>query len=325
MRVLSGMRPTGRLHLGHLAGVLSQWRQIQDKYECLFMSADLHALLSEYKDPSQIKDYSLDNIADWLSWGISPEKSIIFIQSQVKEHLELFFIFSSFTPLGWLTRCPTFKDQVKQLKEKDVNNLGFLGYPVLQAADILIYRADYVPVGEDQLPHLELTREIARRFNFLYKKEFFPYPQPLLSPMPKLLGTDGRKMSKSYGNCIYLSDSTNEVKAKVKNMFTDPQRIKKSQPGRPEVCNVYSYYELFSPENKEAVAKECQSAAIGCTDCKKRLAEILEQLIAPAREKRQQLLLKKDFLLDIVSQGSKKAKAIAENTLSQVKNIMPFC
>lgn len=324
MRVLSGMRPTGRLHLGHLAGVLSQWKQLQDKYECLFMSADLHALLSEYKDPSQIGVYSRDNIADWLAWGISPESSTIFIQSRVKQHIELFFIFSAFTPLGWLTRCPTFKDQVKQLKDKDINNLGFLGYPVLQAADILIYKAGYVPVGEDQLPHLEISREIARRFNFLYKKEIFPYPQPILSPAPKLLGTDGRKMSKSYQNCIYLSDSPEEVESKVKNMFTDPQRIKRTQAGRPQICNVYSYYELFAPDVREEIKQDCLAAKIGCTDCKKKLAGILKKLLEPARDKKENLLKKKGYISDIIDSGRKKAEVLAEETLSQVKETMPF-
>ncbi len=316
------MRPTGRLHLGHLVGVLKNWIDLQKEYECYFMVADFHALLSEYKNPQLIKENSLDNVADWLSWGLDPEKSAIFIQSQIKEHLELFFIFSSFVPLGWLYRCPTFKDQIAQLKDKDINNLGFLGYPVLQAADILIYKAEKVPVGEDQLPHLELTREIARKFNNLYSQEVFPYPQPIMSEQSKLLGLDGRKMSKSYDNCIYLSEKSSDIEKKINTMFTDPERIKRNQPGRPEVCNVFSYYSLFFGQEKPVIYDECTQAKIGCTDCKKKLAKLLENFIALKREFREEIINKKNYLSDVLDFGKKKAEQIAKEVLVQVKEVM---
>ncbi|TAN61247.1 tryptophan--tRNA ligase, partial [bacterium] len=235
-RILSGMRPTGKLHLGHLFGVLENWKKLQDEYECFFMAADWHALMSEYENPQSLRDNIIDNAADWLSCGISPDKSHIFIQSRVKEHLELHMIFSILTPLGWLERCPTYKEQLREITNRNLSTYGFLGYPVLQAADILLYKADCVPVGEDQLAHLELTREIGRRFNGLYKKEIFADPKAILSEASRLLGIDGRKMSKSYDNAIAISDEPQAIRKKVQSMFTDPRRIKLSDPGHPEKC-----------------------------------------------------------------------------------------
>jgi tryptophanyl-tRNA synthetase (EC 6.1.1.2) len=251
-RILSGMRPTGKLHLGHLVGALKNWRELQDEYDCFFMVADWHALMGEYKDPGRLHEYSIDNVVDWISCGIDPDRSTLFIQSRVPEHLELFMVFSCMTPLGWLERCPTYKEQLREVTTREINTYAFLGYPALQAADILLYKASVVPVGEDQLPHVELTREIAKRFAFLMKREVFPEPQAKLTTVPRLLGTDGRKMSKSYDNYIGLGDAPELVRKKVMNMFTDPQRIKRTDPGRPEVCNLHSYYQVFAEADETA-------------------------------------------------------------------------
>lgn len=321
-RVLSGMRPTGKLHLGHLVGALSNWVKLQEDYECFFMSADWHALMSEYAKPSVIKESILDNVVDWISCGILPDKSTIFIQSEVKEHLDLFIILSCLAPLGWLERCPTYKEQLKELEEKNLTTYGFLGYPVLQAADILIYKGEFVPVGEDQLPHLELTREISRRFNSLYKKEVLVDPHPILTKFPRLLGLDGRKMSKSYGNCIYLSDVPAAVEKKVMSMITDPKRIKLSDPGHPEICNVHNYYAVFKPELKPDVDKQCRAAEIGCTECKKRLASILIEALSPIQSMRKKLLSDKKQILDIIDKGKDKARLVTQKTLKEVKEAM---
>lgn len=322
MRVLSGMRPTGRLHLGHWMGALSKWVQLQQEYECFFMIADWHALMSEYKEDPRIREYSLDNIADWLSWGVSPSRSTIFIQSQVKEHLELFMLFSILMPLGRLYRCPTFKEQIQQLSSREVNTYAFLGYPVLQAADILVYKAEFVPVGEDQLPHLELARELVRRFHNIFGREVFPEPQALLTQTPRLLGLDGRKMSKSYDNCLYLSDEDEVIKKKVQSMFTDPQRIRKNQPGRPQVCNVYTYYTVFFPEKKDEVFSWCTQAQKGCTECKSVLSELIIEFIKPRRLEKKRLLEEKDYLLSLIEEGGKKAQAIASSTLKEIREIV---
>ena len=316
------MRPTGKLHLGHLVGALSNWVKLQEDYECFFMSADWHALMSEYANPSVIKENILDNVVDWISCGILPDKSTIFIQSEVKEHLDLFIILSCLVPLGWLERCPTYKEQLKELEEKNLTTYGFLGYPVLQASDILIYKGEFVPVGEDQLPHLELTREISRRFNNLYKKDVLIDPHPLITSFPRLLGLDGRKMSKSYGNCIYLSDTPEEVMKKVMSMITDPQRIKLSDPGHPEICNVHSYYAVFKPELKPDVDKQCRKAEIGCTECKKRLASILIEVLSPIQSMRKKLLSDKKQILDIIDKGKDKARLVTQKTLKEVKEAM---
>ncbi|MDD3296913.1 MAG: tryptophan--tRNA ligase [Candidatus Omnitrophica bacterium] len=320
--ILSGMRPTGKLHLGHWVGALSNWVSLQKDYKCFFMVADWHALMSEYKDTSLIQESALDNVADWLSWGIDPEKSIIFIQSQVPEHLELYMILSTLTPLGWLSRCPTFKEQMKQLKDKDVNTYAFLGYPVLQASDILLYGADYVPVGDDQLPHLELCREIVRRFHFIYKKEIFIEPQPLLTKTPRFLGLDGRKMSKSYGNYIALDEPAGSLKEKVLSMFTDPARKLKSDPGHPEVCNVFNCYSIFKPQRSKEVRQWCEGAHKGCRQCKEILAQTLEDFIAPHREKKETILKKKNYLRDILEEGRRKAGRQALETLREVRELL---
>ena len=317
--MLSGIRPTGKLHIGHWAGVLSNWVKLQEEYECFFMVADWHALMSEYKNPKKIKVNIIDNVADWISWGIDPEKSVVFVQSDISEHIELFMFLSMLTPLGWLSRCPTFKEQLKQLKEKDVNTYAFLGYPALQASDILIYKADYVPVGEDQLPHLEITREIARRFHFIYKRKVFVEPQPLLTKAPKLLGIDNRKMSKSYDNFISLDEDDSSIERKVTSMFTDPLRLRKKDAGHPDSCNVYSYYKTFAPELSDDVRNWCLNADKGCRECKGILAKIFIEFIAAKRRKKKELLKDKDFLPSVLRDGAQKAKSFASRTLDEVR------
>jgi len=320
--VVSGIRPTGKLHLGHWVGALSNWIMLQKEYKCFFMVADWHALMSEYKNPSIIKDSTLDNVSDWLAYGIDPKKSVIFIQSEVPEHLELHMILSILVPLGWLFRCPTFKEQLAQLKDKDINTHAFLGYPVLQSADILLYKANCVPVGQDQLPHLELCREIARRFHFTYKSKVFVEPQALLTSVPRFLGLDGRKMSKSYNNCIELSQSSDSLKSKVLSMFTDPVRKRRNDFGHPDVCNVFDYYSIFAPEKKSQVSKECKGAKRGCRECKEQLVKILEEFIAPKREEKRKIFKKKSYLRDILDQGREKARKSAQKTISEVKKAL---
>ncbi|MFA5271280.1 MAG: tryptophan--tRNA ligase [Candidatus Omnitrophota bacterium] len=320
--ILSGMRPTGKLHLGHWVGALSNWVKLQAGYQCFFMVADWHALMSEYKDPSVCRDSMLDNVADWLSYGIDPDRSVIFVQSEIKEHLDLFVILSTLTPLGWLFRCPTFKEQINQLKDKEINTYSFLGYPVLQAADILLYKAHFVPVGEDQLPHLELTREILRRFHYLYKKEVFTEPQALLTKVPRLMGLDGRKMSKSYNNFITLDEEDKSIKEKVSAMITDPARIKKEDKGHPDVCSIYNYYSVFAQSQKEEVYDWCVCAKKGCVECKKLFTELLIKFVSPHREKKKEFLKKKDYIYDILNEGNKKARVVAKNTLTEAKKAM---
>ena len=320
-RILSGMRPTGPLHIGHLVGALKNWVNLQKDYDCFFMVADWHALMSEYEKPQGLKDIVIDNVIDWLSCGISPEKSTIFIQSQVKEHLELYMVFSLITPLGWLERCPTYKEQLREMKDRNIKTFGFLGYPVLQAADILLYKAAAVPVGDDQLPHLELAREISRRFNGLYEN-FFPEPEALLTESSRLLGLDGRKMSKSYNNYIALSDSPDLIRKKVQRMFTDPTRIKISDPGHPEKCNLSSYYAVFSAARHKEIEKLCREAKIGCTKCKKELAELTIEFLEPIQEKRERLLKDKDRICTILDEGTHKAKKIASQTMQAIKDVL---
>jgi len=321
-RILSGMRPTGKLHLGHLVGALDNWAKLQDGYDCFFMVADWHAFMSEYENTKDLKENIIDNAADWIACGINPEKCTLFIQSQIEEHLELHMIFSVITPLGLLERCPTYKEQLREVTNRDLHTYGFLGYPVLQAADILIYKAEVVPVGEDQLPHLELTRQIARKFNNIFKKDYFPEPKALLTKTTRLLGLDGRKMSKSYNNFIGLSEEPETLRKKVMDMFTDPQRIKFTDPGHPQNCNVHSYYAVFAPERNSEIDELCRKAKIGCTDCKKELAEILIKILEPIQEKRNKLLKDKNQISDILEEGRKKAKASAASILSEVKKII---
>ncbi|HDL63759.1 MAG TPA: tryptophan--tRNA ligase, partial [Proteobacteria bacterium] len=321
-KILSGMRPTGPLHLGHLFGALFNWVSLQDEYKCYYMVADWHALLSEYENPGSIKGYTRVCVADWLAVGLDPEKSAIFVQSEVKEHAELHMILSTITPLPWLERCPTYKEQLREIKGRDLFTYGFLGYPVLQAADILLYQADAVPVGRDQVPHLELTREIARRFNKLYKK-VFPEPQPLLTESAKLLGLDNRKMSKSYGNFIALADPPEEIREKVRGMITDTRRIRLSDPGHPEDCNVFAYHRLFNNDQLPEVEDWCRNAKQGCTDCKKCLAEVLIKYLEPMREKRE-YWLKGDRIEEVLEDGASRARAAAAATLEEVHEVMGF-
>ncbi|MCX5698867.1 MAG: tryptophan--tRNA ligase [Candidatus Omnitrophica bacterium] len=321
-RILSGMRPTGKLHLGHLAGALANWTKLQDECDCFFMVADWHALMSEYENPALLGTNMLDNVIDWLSCGIDPEKSIIFIQSQVPEHLELYFILSLITPLGLLERCPTYKEQLRQVVNRDLSTYAFLGYPVLQAADILLYKADSVPVGEDQLPHLELCRQIARKFNHLYQTTCFTEPKALLTQTTRLLGLDGRKMSKSYNNYIALTDAPEVIRKKVQGMFTDPKRIHVIDCGHPDKCNVFSYYAAFSPLLNNQVHERCAKAMIGCAECKKELAALLTNLLAPIQEKRLTLQKDKKHIQEILFAGKQKASLLAKKTISQVRGLL---
>jgi tryptophanyl-tRNA synthetase len=320
-RILSGMRPTGKLHLGHLVGALDNWIKLQDEYDCFFMVADWHALMSEYEDTSHMSEYVIDNVVDWLAAGIDPDKSTLFIQSEVSAHLDLYMIFSCLTPLGLLERCPTYKEQMRQIKTRNLNTYGFLGYPVLQAADILIYKADKVPVGDDQLPHLELTREIARRFNTLYKKNIFPYPDAILTKVPRLMGLDGRKMSKSYDNTINLSDSEEIIRRKITSMITDPKRIKLADKGHPDICNVFTYYSTFIPGLTDEVRDNCINAKIGCTECKKMLASGLIDKLKPFHIRREELLRDKNGIKNILAKGKEKAAAFSCQVLKEVKEL----
>jgi len=318
-RIFSGMRPTGKLHLGHLVGALHNWVNLQDEYHCIFGIVDWHALMGEYEQSKDIKENILDMAIDWLACGIDPKKSIVFVQSHVSEHLELQMILACITPLGWLERNPIYKEQLREIKTRDLQTFAFLGYPVLQAADILLYKATAVPIGEDQLPHIELTREIARRFNHIYKTDTFSDCKAILTETPRLLGLDGRKMSKSYNNAINLSDSKGVIIKKVKQMFTDPKRIKLSDPGHPGKCNVCSYYKVFAPEMVDDVTQWCKKAQKGCTECKMILAEKLLVKLAPIQKKREALVKNKKKVLDILEDGRKRAKKIAEQTLAEVK------
>ena len=320
-RILSGMRPTGPLHIGHLVGALANWRDLQDEFECYYMIADWHALMSEYANPRAIPANTIDNVADWLACGLDPERSTIFVQSDVPEHTELHVILSCITPLGWLERVPTYKEQIQNIADKDLSNYAFLGYPCLQAADILIYKASVVPVGEDQVAHLELTREIFRRFNSMYR-EVFPEPQPRLTQAARLLGLDGRKMSKSYGNAIAIGESPEDTRKKIMNMFTDPLRIHKKDPGRPEVCNVHSYFRVFAPERVAEIDAACRAAQIGCVDCKKELAQRLNGYLEPIRAKRTELLAKPERIECILSEGCRKARSVASATLNEAREAM---
>ncbi len=318
-RLLSGMRPTGPLHLGNYHGALANWVRLQEEYDCFFFIADWHALTSDYESPGGIKGFTYDILLDWLSVGLSPEKSTLFVQSHIKEHAELFLILSMITPVPWLERNPTYKDQIEQLSSKDLSTFGFLGYPVLQAADIIMYKPFGVPVGVDQAPHVEITREIARRFNHLYGP-VFPEPEVILTATPKLLGTDRRKMSKSYGNTIFLADPADVVAAKVATMITDPARMRKSDPGNPEICNVYDFHKLYSPPELVAeVNRRCRSADIGCVECKRRMAENLNAFLDPIREKRRYYQERPGLVEEIIAAGRAKAGQTAGRTMDEVR------
>ncbi|MCD6412955.1 MAG: tryptophan--tRNA ligase [Elusimicrobia bacterium] len=315
-RILSGMRPTGAMHLGHLFGALENWVKLQNEYETFYMVADWHAMTTQYDDTSRIKDSIRDMVADWIACGIDPEKSCVFKQSEVAAHCELFLVFSMITPLGWLERCPTYKEMKNEIKNHDLNTFGFLGYPVLQAADILIYKAGFVPVGEDQLPHLEITREIARRFNHFYGK-LFPEPKAILAEAPKLAGTDGRKMSKSYGNAITLADRGKILEKKIKRLVTDPARIHPSDKGHPEVCSVFQYWKAAAKEKATEIKMQCEKAKIGCVECKKALSEKMAEILDPIQEKREKI--SGADIDEILKKGGEKAKTVAEKTMAEVR------
>ncbi|WP_425622123.1 tryptophan--tRNA ligase [Desulforudis sp. Tu-874] len=316
------MRPTGKLHLGHLS-VLENWVRLQKEHECFYFAADWHALSTVFDDPSTIKQNTREMIADWLAAGINPERSTIFIQSKVPEHAELHLVFSMITPLSWLERVPTYKDQVQQLgaQGKDINTYGFLGYPLLQAADILVHRGEAVPVGQDQLPHLELTREVARRFNHLFGG-VFPEPKAIVAETPLLPGIDGRKMSKSYGNVIMISAEADEVDRLTRMMVTDPARIRKTDPGHPDVCTVYAFHGLYSPARRPEIEEECKAGRIGCVACKKELTAALNAALDPVRERRRQLLSRPGYLDEILADGCDRAKKEARKTMSLVRDAL---
>ena len=323
-RVLSGMRPTGKIHLGNYFGALKAWIELQDRAESFFFIADWHAITTSYHDTGELAENTVQMMADWLACGLDPEKSTLFVQSWVKEHAELHLLLSMITPVRWLERNPTYKEMMENLKDRELATYGFLGYPVLQTADIVLYNADTVPVGIDQIPHLELSREIARRFNRFFG-ELFVEPRPYLSKAPKLPGLDGRKMSKSYGNCIYLSDSEEEVNKKVMSMVTDPARVRKTDPGHPEVCSVYAYHKIFTPKERVAEIEEaCRNGEIGCVQCKRELAKNLNAFLEPIRSKRAELLSNRKALVEVFKEGSERARKVAAATMERVREAVNF-
>jgi tryptophanyl-tRNA synthetase len=321
-RTLSGMRPTGPLHIGHYFGALKNYLTLQEETDAFFFVADWHALTSDYADTGLINQYVADMVTDWLCVGLDPEKCSFFRQSHIKQHAELHLLLSMITPLGWLERNPTYKEQQQEITTKDLGNYGFLGYPVLMAADILIYRPQWVPVGQDQLPHTELTREIARRFNSLYG-EVFPEPRASLTPSAKCPGLDGRKMSKSYGNGIFLRDTLADITPKVKTMFTDPARLRRSDPGNPDVCNLFPYHELMTAaETREEIRRGCATATWGCVDCKKIFLENLKLFLEPLQERRAAILARPGLVEEILEAGNARAREAAEATMILVRAAM---
>ncbi len=318
--VLSGMRPTGPLHLGHLAGALRNWLKFQEHYKCYYTIVTWHALSSEYQNSKAIKDYTFEVAVDWLSTGLDPEKSVLFVQSDIKEHAELHLLLSMITPLPWLQRVPTFKEMQRELPDKDLNTYGFLGYPVLQAADILIYKADAVPVGEDQASHLEFVREVTRRFNRLFGR-IFPEPQTFFTEVSKLAGTDGRKMSKSFGNAILLKDSPEVIRQKISTMMTDVRRKRRTDPGVPEDCPVFTLHKAFvTTKQREELAQGCRTAGIGCLECKNVVIESLLNLLTPYREKRDEFEKKPQLVWEILEEGNDKARLVAQKTMEEVRS-----
>jgi len=321
LRVVSGMRPTGKLHLGHYIGVIKNWLKLQEQYECFFFVADWHALTTKFDEHIDLKHLSIELVKEWIACGIDPAKSNLYIQSDIKEHAELYLILNMITPLSWLERNPTYKDTIQQPEFKDKNTAGFLSYPVLQTADIVLYDANLVPIGEDQKPHLELAREIVRHFHYLYKQEIFVEPKELLTETPRLPGLDGRKMSKSYNNAIFLDETPEEIWQKVRKAKTDPARIKKTDPGHPEVCIVFDYHKAFSPEEEVKEIEElCKAGKIGCVECKKRCAANIDKILSPIRERKNSLT--DDMILDIINEGNKKAKEIASKKMQEVNKII---
>jgi tryptophanyl-tRNA synthetase len=323
-RILSGMRPTGNLHLGNYYGALYNWLRLQEEYECFYFVADWHALTTEYDAPQPLGGYITEMLTDWLAVGLDPERSTIFVQSAIPEHAELYLIFGMFTPVPWLERNPTYKDQMQQLAHKDLATYGFLGYPVLQAADILMYKAHGVPVGVDQVPHVEMTREIARRFNHLYRP-IFPEPEALLAEVPKLTGIDGRKMSKSYDNCIYLSDPPEVMAKKVRQMVTDVGRPYRKDPGEPDRCLAFPFHRLNLPvEKTEEIIAACRRAELGCVECKKMLAEALVANLTPIYEKRLFYEGHPDMVREVLLQGNQRARETARRTMAEVREAIVF-
>ncbi|MGE0462127.1 MAG: tryptophan--tRNA ligase [Vicinamibacterales bacterium] len=327
-RVVSGMRPTGKLHLGHLVGALQNWEKLQSVYDCFYFVADWHALTSNYADTRDIVENALDNVADWIGAGLDPEKSVFFVQSMVPEHAELYLLLQMVTPIPWLERVPTYKEQMEQLVEKDLSSIGFLGYPLLQTADVVIYGAHWVPVGEDQVPHLELSREVVRRFNNFY----FPVPegapprglvepQALLTPVPRLPGLDNRKMSKSYQNTIDLSDDADTVKAKVRQMYTDPKRVRADIPGTVEGNPVFIYHDAFNPNvaEVEELKARYRAGKVGDVEVKTKLAAAVNAMLDPIRERRAAALARPGYLREVLVEGSKRARLIALETMEQVR------
>ena len=319
-RVVSGMRPTGKLHLGHLVGALSNWADLQEQYDCFYFVADWHALTSDYADTAGIVSSGLDMVADWIAAGIDPERSTIFVQSLVPEHAELHLLLSMTVPLGWLERVPTYKEQMEQLSEKDLSTLGFLGYPLLQTADVIMYDAQYVPVGQDQVPHLELSREIVRRYHNFYG-QLFVEPKPLLTKVSRLPGLDNRKMSKSYGNTIDLSDDPDTVKKKVMQMYTDPKRIRADIPGTVEDNPVFTYHDAFNPDTAEVddLKARYRAGKVGDVEVKTKLAKALNAHLEPKRARRAELLAKPAALREILFEGSRRARAVAQETMNRVR------
>ena len=316
------MRPTGKLHLGHLVGALRNWVELQDAFDCFYFVADWHALTSEYADTTEITASALDNAADWIAAGVDPEKSTLFIQSMVPEHAELHLLLSMIAPTPWLERVPTYKDVQQNLANRELATYGFLGYPLLQTADIIIYKANAVPVGEDQAPHIEISREIVRRFNNFYGP-VFPEPQTLLTPTPRTPGTDGRKMSKSYGNSINLKDTESEIRSKLKTMVTDPARQRKTDKGDPAKCPVFDLHKAFSTqETRDWATAGCTTATIGCIECKSKLADHVVARVEPMRKKREELAARPDTVMDVLKTGSASARTVAQATMHEVRQAM---
>jgi len=318
-RIVSGMRPTGKLHLGHYHGVLANWQKLQEEFECFFFAADWHSLTTEYENTEGIVENTYEMVLDWLAFGIDPQKSTVFLQSRVPQHAELNLILSMITPVSWLERNPTYKEMRENLSAKDLSTFGFLGYPVLMASDIIVYKASRVPVGHDQLPHLEITREITRRFNYLYGV-VFPEPAALLTENPKVLGIDGRKMSKSYGNAIFLSETSEETMKKIMSMVTDVQRPRRTDPGEPDRCVAFSLHRLYTPEEERArIVSECRGAEIGCVDCKKILARNVVAELAPFRERRRELETQPELVGQVLTEGNRRAATEAGKTMQEVR------
>jgi tryptophanyl-tRNA synthetase len=321
-RVLSGMQPSGLLHLGNLFGALDNFKRLQDEHECFYFVADWHALSTNYEDTTRIREYVREVLIDWLAAGLDPERSTLFIQSRVPEHAVLYLLLSMITPVPWLERNPTYKEKQENIEGRDLSTYGFLGYPVLQTADILLYKGDFVPVGVDQLPHLELSREIARRFNQLYQP-VFPEPQALLTEVPKVPGTDGRKMSKSYNNCLYLSDTPEAITKKVMAMVTDPARVRRQDPGNPEICPLFALNKIFAPKAWcDHISVECPRAGIGCVDDKKEFLKHILANLKPIKDKRKDLVADPKRITEIIAEGSKKARAVSQQTLAEVNEAM---